>query len=320
LSARGRGQWIGHFDSPAFAIFIVSRRLVIGSLAFLALLDCVKFCKVALCASERRAEYNNGDSSLALPCVKVDRRGVGCLGIRQSPFHQGVGPKDQSGLNGRHETAMTKLRVCSFSLSVDGYGAGPHQDTANPLGLGGTALHEWAFGTRTFQKMFGGEGGTTGVDDRFAMRGFENIGAWIMGRNMFGPVRGPWPDETWKGWWGSNPPYHTPVFVLTHYERDPVVMEGGTTFHFVDDEIEAALRHAEDAANGRDVRLGGGIATIRQYLQAGLIHEMHIAIAPVLLGQGEHLFAGIDAKKLGYRCTEQVATPKATHIVISRSE
>ena len=149
---------------------------------------------------------------------------------------------------------MPKLRVCGFSLSVDGYGAGPHQDTANPLGLGGTALHEWAFGTRTFQKMFGGEGGSAGVDDQFAMRGFENIGAWIMGRNMFGPVRGPWPDETWKGWWGSNPPYHTPVFVLTHYERDPVVMEGGTTFHFVQDGIEAALRHAKDAANGRDVR------------------------------------------------------------------
>ena len=213
---------------------------------------------------------------------------------------------------------MPKLRVCGFSLSVDGYGAGPHQDTANPLGLGGTALHEWAFGTRTFQKMFGGEGGSAGVDDQFAMRGFENIGAWIMGRNMFGPVRGPWPDETWKGWWGSNPPYHTPVFVLTHYERDPVVMEGGTTFHFVQDGIEAALRHAEDAANGRDVRLGGGVATIRQYLQAGLIDEMHIAISPVLLGEGENLFAGIDAKKLGYRCTEQVGTMKATHMMISR--
>ncbi|HEY7091229.1 MAG TPA: dihydrofolate reductase family protein [Tepidisphaeraceae bacterium] len=220
----------------------------------------------------------------------------------------------------RNEEAMPKLRVCSFSLSVDGYGAGPHQDLANPLGLGGTALHEWAFSTRTFQKMFGGEGGTTGVDDEFAARGFENIGAWIMGRNMFGPVRGPWSDDSWKGWWGSDPPYHTPVFVLTHYHRDPIAMEGRTTFHFVTDGIGAALRLAKDAANGRDVRLGGGVATIRQYLEARLIDEMHLAIAPVLLGTGENLFAGIDVKKLGYSCTAQAATTKATHIVISRGE
>src|SRR5215469_2374035 len=183
---------------------------------------------------------------------------------------------------------MSRFRVAAFSLSLDGYGAGPDQSRENPLGINGMSLHEWAFRTRTFKKMFGQEGGESGVDDEFAARSFENIGAWIMGRNMFGPIRGPWPDESWKGWWGSNPPYHMPVFVLTHHHRDPVVMEGGTTFHFVQDGIEAALQRAKDAANGRDVRLGGGVATIRQYLQTALIDEMHLAIAPVLLGEGEN--------------------------------
>jgi dihydrofolate reductase len=214
---------------------------------------------------------------------------------------------------------MPKLRVSSFSISLDGYGAGPDQTLENPLGVGGMALHEWAFATRTFRKMFGQEGGAAGVDDDFAARGFAGIGAWIMGRNMFGPIRGNWPDETWKGWWGDNPPYRCPVFVLTKHPRASVTMEGGTTFHFVTDGIHAAQERATEAANGRDVRLGGGVATIRQYLQAGLIDEMHVAVAPVLLGSGENLFSGLDLPKLGYRISEHVPTPGATHIVFTKS-
>src|SRR5262249_50413030 len=169
-----------------------------------------------------------------------------------------------------------RLRVHCFAISIDGYGAGPHQDLQNPLGVGGAALHEWVFATRTFRQMFGHDGGTTGVDDNFAARGFHNIGAWIMGRNMFGPVRGKWPDDGWRGWWGDNPPYHTPVFVLTHHPRQSIVMEGGTVFHFVTDGILAALGRATDAARGKDIRLGGGVSTIRQYLHASLIDEMHL--------------------------------------------
>jgi dihydrofolate reductase len=213
---------------------------------------------------------------------------------------------------------MTKLRVQSFSLSLDGYGAGPHQDLANPLGVGGMALHQWVFATRTFHKIQGRDGGATGIDDDFAARGFTNIGAWILGRNMFGPVRGHWPDDTWKGWWGDNPPYHTPVFVLTNHPRPSITMDGGTVFHFVADGINAALTRATEAANGQDIRLGGGVATIRQYLRAALIDEMHLAISPVLLGSGEHLLTGIDAPKLGYQCTERVATANATHVVLTR--
>jgi dihydrofolate reductase len=204
-------------------------------------------------------------------------------------------------------------------MSIDGYGAGPDQSLENPLGVGGRALHEWVFATRTFQKMFGKGGGTTGIDDDFAARGFSNIGAWILGRNMFGPIRGPWPDAEWKGWWGDNPPYHTPVFVLTHHAREPIVMDGGTTFHFVTDGINSALDRAAAAAKGLDVRLGGGVATIRQYLRAGLIDEMHVAIAPVLLGAGESLFYGIDMPSLGYRCVEHVATRSATHVVLRKT-
>jgi dihydrofolate reductase len=214
---------------------------------------------------------------------------------------------------------VSKLRVASFSVSVDGFGAGPSQSVENPLGIGGLALHEWVFPTRTFQRIHGNGGGTTGTDDDFAARGFANVGAWILGRNMFGPIRGPWPDEQWKGWWGDNPPYHVPVFVLTHHARAPIAMEGETTFHFVTDGIHAALERARAAAGGRDIRLGGGVATIRQYLSARLIDEMHLAISPVLLGTGEALFVGIDLAARGYRCAEHVATSKATHIVISRS-
>lgn len=215
---------------------------------------------------------------------------------------------------------MSKLRVHGFSVSIDGYGAGPDQSLENPLGVDGVALHEWAFPTRTFRQMFGDDGGSTGVDDDFAARGFANIGAWILGRNMFGPVRGPWPDDTWKGWWGDNPPYHTPVFVLTHHPRAPIEMEGGTTFHFVTDGIHAALARAQQAAGGRDVRLGGGVATVRQYLREGLVDEMHLAMAPVLLGAGEALFAGIDLPGLGYQRTEHVSTPNATHVVLTNRE
>jgi dihydrofolate reductase len=213
---------------------------------------------------------------------------------------------------------MTKLRVHSFSISIDGYGAGPNQDLDNPLGVGGVALHEWVFATRTFQKMFGSEAGATGVDDDFAARGFSNIGAWIIGRNMFGPIRGAWPDSQWKGWWGDNPPYHVPVFVLSHYPRESIEMAGGTTFHFVTDGIQTALKRAKESANGQDVRLGGGVATIQQYLRASLIDEIHLALAPTLLGSGEHLFASLDAVALGYRCSEHVSTARAAHVVLTR--
>ncbi len=215
---------------------------------------------------------------------------------------------------------MSKLRVQSFSLSIDGYGAGPSQDMQNPLGVGGMALAKWAHATRTFQTMWGVDGGAVGVDDDFAARGFANVGAWILGRNMFGPIRGPWPDEAWKGWWGSNPPYHTPVFVLTHHARPSITMEGGTTFHFVSEGIHAALQRAHEAADGKDVRLGGGVATIRQYLLAGLVDEMHLAISPALLGSGEHLLGGIDLTKQGYECTERVATELATHVVLAKKK
>lgn len=214
---------------------------------------------------------------------------------------------------------MPALRVMSFSISLDGYGAGPDQSLDQPMGVGGGGLHQWAFATRTFRTMFGQDGGSTGIDDQFAKRGFENIGAWILGRYMFGPVRGPWPDDSWKGWWGDNPPYHCDVFVLTHYPRDPITMAGGTVFHFVTDGIHAALKRATEAAGSRDVRLGGGVATIRQYLQEGLVDEMHLAMSPVLLGRGEHLLVDLDLPKLGYRPTEHVPTELATHVVLAKA-
>lgn len=214
---------------------------------------------------------------------------------------------------------MSKLRVESFSLSLDGFGAGPSQSLENPLGLGGRALHGWAFPTRTFQThLFGNPDGEIGIDEDFAARGFHHVGAWIMGRNMFGPVRGPWLDDSWKGWWGDNPVYHMPVFVLTHHPRAPLVMEGGTTFYFVTEGIQVALDRAREAAQGKDVRIGGGASTIRQYLRARLIDELHLAFSPVLLGAGESLFAGLDLPALGYRCSQQVASPRATHVVITR--
>lgn len=214
-----------------------------------------------------------------------------------------------------------KLVVRCFGVSVDGYGAGTNQDLDNPMGVGGMTLHEWVFPTRTFQKMlFGKDGGTTGPDDDFAARGFDNIGAWILGRNMFGPVRGPWPDDSWKGWWGDEPPYHCDVFVLTHHARAPIEMRGGTVFHFVTDGIESALQRARQSAGGNDIRLGGGVATIREYLDARLVDELHLAIAPALLGSGESLFANIDMVRLGYKRSEHVATAKATHIVFTKDD
>ncbi len=214
---------------------------------------------------------------------------------------------------------MSRLCVRSFALSIDGYGAGPGQDLHNPLGVRGPELMEWFFRTRAWRRMHAEAGGETGVDNTLAEQGFEGIGAWILGRNMFGPVRGPWPDESWKGWWGEEPPYHTAVFVLTHHARAPLAMAGGTEFHFVTTGIEDALERARIAAGGRDVRLGGGVSTIRQYLEAGLIDELHLAIRPVLLGSGEHLLQGIDLRSLGYDCTRSLAGERALHVFLRRS-
>lgn len=214
---------------------------------------------------------------------------------------------------------MTRVRVESFTISLDGYGAGPHQDIDNPMGIGGNELHQWALPTRTFQRsVFGKDGGTTGIDEAFAARGFAKVGAWILGRNMFAPIRGPWPDLEWKGWWGDSPPYHVPVFVLTHHARPSLQMEGGTTFHFVTGGIHEALNRAREAAGGMDVRIGGGVNAIQQYLRAGLIDEMHLAISPVLLGSGERLLEGVDLRAAGFTCVQHVASELATHVVLRR--
>lgn len=213
---------------------------------------------------------------------------------------------------------MSRLIVNSFSVSVDGYGAGPSQSLADPLGVGGMALHDWAFATRTFRGAHEGDGGETGVDDGFAARGFANMGAWILGRNMFGPERGEWSDPSWRGWWGDDPPYHCPVFVLTHHARAPIRMAGGTTFHFVTDGLEAAIAQARAAAGGKDMRLGGGVSTLRQGFLRGLVDEAHVAIAPVLLGGGEPLWAGLDLPALGYRVVEAAQGERAQHLVLRR--
>jgi len=214
---------------------------------------------------------------------------------------------------------MPKLRVHNFTVSLDGYAAGPDQSIDNPLGVGGGALHEWAFATRTLRQMFHMDGGDEGLDDTFAAQGDVGIGATIMGRNMFGPIRGSWVDDTWTGWWGDEPPYHHPVFVLTHHRRPPISMQGGTTFHFIDNGIDAALARAFDAADGDDVRIGGGAATIQQYLCAGLIDEMHLAIVPVLLGRGERLFDHLDGGPAGYECVDFVSSPSALHVRLART-
>jgi dihydrofolate reductase len=215
---------------------------------------------------------------------------------------------------------VSRLLVNAFSISLDGYGAGPGQDLRNPLGVGGTGLFEWLFPTRTWSRMHGTEGGETGADDDVAAQAFENIGAWILGRNMFGPVRGPWPDESWKGWWGDEPPYHTPVFVLTHHPRAPIEMKGSTVFRFVTSGIEDALEQARTVAGGRDVRLGGGVSTIRQYLRKRLVDELRLTISPVLLGAGEHLLRDLDIRALGYRCAEyRPGVRAAAHVILRKS-
>jgi dihydrofolate reductase len=215
---------------------------------------------------------------------------------------------------------MGKVRVSAFSISVDGFGAGLDQDLEHPLGVRGEEMFQWAFATKTFRTMFGQEGGSTGVDEDYAARSMQGMGAWIMGRNMFGPIRGDWPDDAWKGWWGEEPPYHCPVFVLTHHARAPIEMKGGTVFHFVTGGIEDALARAKAAAGERDIRVGGGVATIRQYLAAGALDEVHLAVSPVVLGQGEALFAGLDLRALGYSVTEHAQGEKAAHIVLTKQE
>lgn len=215
---------------------------------------------------------------------------------------------------------MSKVRVAAFSVSIDGFGAGPRQDLQNPLGVRGPEIFSWFFQTEVFKKIHGdGSSGSRGVDNDFALRSFENVGAWILGRNMFGPVRGPWPDDSWKGWWGPDPPYHTPVFVLTHHARSTIEMEGGTTFHFITDGIQSALKRAKEAAKGKDVRIGGGVSVIHQYLNAGQIDEIHLALSPVLMGEGEHLFSGINLHQLGFTNVQTVAGENATHIFMKKS-
>ncbi len=213
---------------------------------------------------------------------------------------------------------MSRVRVAAFSVSLDGFGAGRRQDLNNPLGVRGTELHGWLFQTEVFKKMHGQSGGKLGVDNDVAAQSFENVGGWILGRNMFGPVRGPWKDESWKGWWGANPPYHTPVFVLTHHARAPLVMEGGTTFYFVTDGIESALRQAKEAAGDKDVRIGGGVSTIRKYMAAGFIDEMHLAFGPVLLGEGEHLFNGMNLHDFGFATFKTIMGENAMHVFLGK--
>jgi dihydrofolate reductase len=213
---------------------------------------------------------------------------------------------------------MSKVRVAAFSISIDGFGAGPRQELNNPMGVSGFELHAWFMHTEVFKNIHGQSGGATGIDNDFAAQVFENVGAWILGRNMFGPVRGPWLDDSWKGWWGGTPPYHTPVFVLTHHARAPLKMAGDTTFHFVTDGLDSALQRAMQAAQGKDVRIGGGVSVLRQYLIAGQIDEMHLAVSPVLLGEGEHLFSGINLHQLGFVTARTVSGENATHVLITR--
>lgn len=214
---------------------------------------------------------------------------------------------------------MSKVRVNTYSLSLDGYGAAPGQSLDNPFGVGGMAVTTWMTGTKFFQDMVGGAGGTTGIDHEVCETGMQGIGAWILGRNMFGPVRGPWPDLEWKGWWGPNPPYHTPIFVLTHHPRPSLEMGGGNVFHFVTGGIHEALEKAREAAGALDVRIGGGAATIRQYLQAGLIDELHFAVTPTLLGSGESPINGLNLPALGYAVVEKRMGENALHVFIKKS-
>jgi dihydrofolate reductase len=219
-----------------------------------------------------------------------------------------------------NKTGAGKIKVACFSISLDGYGAGPSQTEENPIGVRGTEVHKWMFPTKAFQKMFGKDNGTEGTENGLVEKSFENVGAWIMGRNMFGPIRGNWPDDEWKGWWGEEPPYHVPVFVLTHHERKPLEMKGGTVFHFVTDGIESALAQARKAAAGKDIRIGGGVSTVRQFLQAGHIDEIHYAVSPVFLGSGESLFSGIDLFQLGYHKIQRIVGEGSTHFILSKEQ
>jgi dihydrofolate reductase len=214
---------------------------------------------------------------------------------------------------------MSKIKVTAFSVSLDGFGAGPDQSKENALGIKGDELHNWMVTTKMFHQMTGKDGGIKGVDNEIVEQSMDNVGAWIMGRNMFGPVRGPWPDNEWKGWWGEEPPFHVPVFILTHHAREPITKKGGTTFHFITGGIESALEAAKKAANGKDIRIGGGVSTIRQFLKAGYIDEMQLTFAPVLLGSGEHLFSGLDLSALGFNQIQKINGEKATHIVLTKS-
>jgi len=258
---------------------------------------------------------------LARSRPKLFNRMASALGV------QGVGAAlrgrshqqcQDAGVTAQMENLMTKVKVAGFSVSLDGFAAGTAQTLDHPLGLRGEELFQWFFPTRTFRQMLGKEDGETGLDDRFAQRAMEGFGAFILGRNMFGPVRGEWPDDQWKGWWGDNPPYHAPTFVLTHFPRPPIEMLGGTTFHFVSDGIEDALQKAREAAGAKDVKIGGGVQTVRQYVQAGYVDEIHLAFAPIALGEGESLFSGLDLRALGYRTVEHVPTDRATHIVLAK--
>jgi dihydrofolate reductase len=213
---------------------------------------------------------------------------------------------------------MGKVHVSAFSITLDGFSAGPDQSLENPLGVGGPEMMEWMFPTKMFAEMQGKDGGETGVDNDFAMKSMTGNGAWILGRNMFGPVRGPWPDDEWKGWWGEEPPYHVPTFVLTHYRRDPVEMKGGTTFYFVTDGARSALEQAKAAAGDKDIRIGGGAETVRQYLQERLIDEMHLAMRPIFLGKGETIFEGLNLRELGYKVEETVPGERATHLIVRK--
>jgi len=215
---------------------------------------------------------------------------------------------------------MSKVHVSSFGISLDGFSAGADQSIENPLGVNGTEMMEWFFPTKTFIEQHGGDGGETGIDDDFAAKSMTGNGAWILGRNMFGPIRGPWPDDEWKGWWGDEPPYHVPTFVLTHHRREPIEMKGGTTFYFVTDGIQSALEQAKTAAGARDIRIGGGPATVRQYLKERLIDELHLAVRPILMGRGEKLFDGLDLRDLGYSVEGFVPGERAVHMLIRRQE
>ncbi|MFL5311778.1 MAG: dihydrofolate reductase family protein [Myxococcales bacterium] len=213
---------------------------------------------------------------------------------------------------------MSKVRVAAFAISADGFGAGPSQDMKNPLGVAGESLHEWFFPTRTFRMQHTEhKDGTTGIDDDFARASMENVGAWILGRNMFAPSRGPWPDDSWKGWWGDDPPYHVPTFILTHHPHAPIEMKGGTTFHFVGS-LDEALRRAKEAAGVRDVRIGGGVSTVRQYLEKRVIDEMHLVVSPVVLGAGERFWSGLDLAGLGHALKKHVMSEAAMHLVFGR--